>query len=106
MTGQPVGEKDGRCRPHEADRGRICRARALSYSRARSSGDHGCPVRVGQAIGVVHQGVGQRHPGLTHAGLTAETDGVRVRKLITDGLAEVRQRSLIRRDDDGQYWPA
>lgn len=48
----------------------------------------------------------EAHPGLTHDELMATADRVRMRLLITDGLAEVRQRSLIRRDDDGRYWPA
>lgn len=48
----------------------------------------------------------EAHPGLTHDELMATADRVRMRMLITDGLAEVRQRSLIRRDDDGRYWPA
>jgi hypothetical protein len=46
------------------------------------------------------------HPGLTHNELIAAADRVRMRMLITDGLAEVRQRSLIRRDEAGRYWPA
>ena len=45
------------------------------------------------------------HPGLTRPELMAKADTVRMRMLITDGLTEVRERSLIRRDDDGRYWP-
>ena len=46
------------------------------------------------------------HPGLTRPELMAEAGGVLMRLLITDGLSEVRLRSLVRRDDDGRYWPA
>lgn len=46
------------------------------------------------------------HPGLTRPELMAEADTVRMRMLITDGLTEVRHRSMVRLDDDGRYWPA
>lgn len=48
----------------------------------------------------------QAHPGLTHPELMAEADTVRMRLLITDGLAEVHHRSMVRLDEDGRYWPA
>lgn len=46
------------------------------------------------------------HPGLTHAELMASADRVPMRLLITDGLTEVVHRSLVRKDDDGRFWPA
>ncbi|MEV7342904.1 hypothetical protein [Streptomyces sp. NPDC093544] len=48
----------------------------------------------------------EAHPGLTRAELMATADRVRMRLLITDGLTEVWSRSMVRRDDDGRYWPA
>ncbi|WP_020133911.1 hypothetical protein [Streptomyces sp. 351MFTsu5.1] len=42
------------------------------------------------------------HRGLTRPELLAIAD----RMLITDSLTDVVHRSLVRRDDDGQYWPS
>lgn len=46
------------------------------------------------------------HPGLTRPELMAAADRVQMRMLITDGLTEVHNRSMVRQDDDGRYWPA
>ncbi|MFG2729479.1 hypothetical protein [Streptomyces canus] len=46
------------------------------------------------------------HPGLTQQELMAEAGTVPMRMLITDGLSEIRHRSMVRQDDDGRYWPA
>lgn len=45
------------------------------------------------------------HPGLTHEGLKAAADSIRLRMLVQDGMSDLRQRYLVRVDDDGRIWP-
>ena len=46
----------------------------------------------------------EANPGRTAVELREAADTARLRMLITDGLRDLRERSMVRMDEAGRYW--